>query len=101
MAVDMSWRANHVASRGRAVGGKLAVEGDRLVFRPHVFDRALRASEWSVALGEVTAVEVAPRDPKATSSAAGCGVSSRFTPTARSSGSSSMASRTWWPRCAG
>ena len=64
MAGELSWRANHVTSRGRAVGGKLLVEGDRLVFQPHFFDRALRANEWSAALAEVSAVEVAGRDPK-------------------------------------
>jgi hypothetical protein len=58
-----SWRANHISSNVRAVGGKLAVEGERLVFRPHAFDKALAAREWSVALDEITAVEVAPRAP--------------------------------------
>jgi hypothetical protein len=58
-----SWRANHVSSSVRAVGGKLAIEDDRLVFRPHAFDEALAAREWSVALSDIAAVEVVPRAP--------------------------------------
>jgi hypothetical protein len=58
-----SWRANHISSTVRAVGGKLSIEGDRLVFRPHAFDKALAAREWGVALSEISAVEVAPRAP--------------------------------------
>jgi hypothetical protein len=58
------WRANRITSRFRAVGGKLSVDGDRLVFRPHAIDRALFANEWNVALADVTVVEVADREIK-------------------------------------
>src|ERR1700754_1785083 len=59
---ETSWRANHITSRARAVGGRLAVEGDVIVFRPHGFDRALYAKDWSAPLAEVE-VSVAPRAP--------------------------------------
>jgi hypothetical protein len=59
---DTSWRANHVTSVGRAVGGKLSVEADTIIFRPHGFDRALAAKDWSAPLADVS-VSVAPRRP--------------------------------------
>jgi hypothetical protein len=61
--VRWSWRANRITSVARAVGGRLFVDGGSLVFRAHLFDRALRATEWSVALGEITSVDVSPQQP--------------------------------------
>ena len=63
MAQELSWRANHVSSRWRAVGGHLRVDGRTLRFAPHGFDRALAASDWSVEADDITAVGVAPRQP--------------------------------------
>jgi hypothetical protein len=59
----VSWRANHVTSRFRAVGGHLVVEERTLRFRPHGFDRALAAKDWSVGADDVTAIGVAPKRP--------------------------------------
>lgn len=59
---DASWRANYITSTTRAVGGRLAVEGDVVTFRPHAFDRALAGRSWSAPLAGVT-VSVAPRRP--------------------------------------
>ncbi|HZC13115.1 MAG TPA: hypothetical protein VE270_03755 [Thermoleophilaceae bacterium] len=56
-------RANRVTSAWRAVGGRLIVDGRKLRFEPHGFDRALAADDWSVDLGEIDRVEVAPRRP--------------------------------------
>jgi hypothetical protein len=56
-----SWRANHITSRWRAVGGHLRVIGATLQFEPHGFDRALAARDWSATADEITAVGVAPR----------------------------------------
>jgi hypothetical protein len=60
---QQSWRANRITSFVRAVGGRLSVEDGRLVFQPNAIDRSLRAGEWSVALSEIAAVDVAPRRP--------------------------------------
>jgi hypothetical protein len=57
-----SWRANHITSAARAVGGKLLVDGDTIAFRPHRFDAALAAHPWSAPLAEIV-VSVAPRKP--------------------------------------
>jgi len=53
---DERWkrRANHVSSRVRAVGGRLTVEGEDLVFRPHGLDRALAGKDLTVPLREIT-----------------------------------------------
>jgi hypothetical protein len=59
---DASWRANHVTSTARAVGGKIEVDGDSITFRPHGFDRALAAKPWSAPLAGLT-VAIAPRRP--------------------------------------
>jgi hypothetical protein len=59
---DTSWRANHITSVGRAVGGKLNVEAGTITFRPHRFDRALAATDWSAPLAGLS-VSVADRRP--------------------------------------
>jgi hypothetical protein len=48
--------ANHTVSRWRAVGGKLIATSQRLVFRPHRFDRAFGGRVWSVPLASIRAV---------------------------------------------
>jgi hypothetical protein len=58
---EWSWRANRTQSRFRAVGGQLALEEDRLEFRPHGFDKALAGKEWSVPLTSIRSVRTEPR----------------------------------------
>jgi hypothetical protein len=57
-------RANRTTSAMRAVGGKLAVVGDRLAFSPHGFDRAFAATDWSVPLAEIASFETEGLNPK-------------------------------------
>lgn len=52
--------ANRSLAR-RAVGGALTATNQRLMFRPHRFDRATGAGVWSIALDEIAAVGVEPR----------------------------------------
>jgi hypothetical protein len=56
-----SYRANRTQSTFRAVGGQLVLEGDRLEFQPHGFDRALAGKEWSVPLTSIRSVGTEPR----------------------------------------
>jgi hypothetical protein len=58
---EWSCRANRTQSTFRAVGGHLALEEDRLEFRPHRFDRALAGKEWSVPLTSIRSVGTEPR----------------------------------------
>jgi hypothetical protein len=58
---DWSCRANRTQSTFRAVGGQLALEEDRLEFRPHGFDRALAGKGWSVPLTSIRSVGTEPR----------------------------------------
>jgi hypothetical protein len=53
-------KCNRVASRFRAVGGTLQVEGDTLWFRPSDLERRLDADDWSIPLADVTGFRVAP-----------------------------------------
>ncbi|CAB4932289.1 unannotated protein [freshwater metagenome] len=53
-------RCNRVASRFRAVGGTLQVEGDTLWFRPSDLERRLNEEDWSLPLASVTGFRVAP-----------------------------------------
>lgn len=55
-------RANHTSSDMRAVGGKLMVVGDSLVFRPHWFDEAFDAAELTLRLADVESFEVEGRN---------------------------------------
>ncbi len=62
---DWEKRANH-ADGGRAKGGKLRLEGERLSFEPHGFDRAIdrlidTPGGWSATLSEITEVGEEPR----------------------------------------
>jgi hypothetical protein len=59
--VDWSCRANRTQSTFRAVGGQLVLEGDRLEFRPHGFDRALSGKGWSAPLTAIRSVGTEPR----------------------------------------
>jgi len=56
-----SCRANRTQSTFRAVGGQLVLEGDRLEFQPHGFDRALAGKGWSVPLTAIRSVGTEPR----------------------------------------
>jgi hypothetical protein len=58
---EWSCRANRTQSTFRAVGGQLALEEDRLEFRPHGFDRALAGKGWSVPLTSIRSVGTEPR----------------------------------------
>jgi hypothetical protein len=58
---EWSCRANRTQSAFRAVGGHVVLEGDRLEFRPHGFDRALAGKEWSVPLTAIRSVGAEPR----------------------------------------
>jgi hypothetical protein len=58
---EWSCRANRTQSTFRAVGGQLALEGDRLEFRPHGFDRALAGKGWSAPLTSIRSVGTEPR----------------------------------------
>jgi hypothetical protein len=56
-----SCRANRTQSTFRAVGGQLVLEGDRLEFQPHGFDRALAGKGWSLPLTSIRSVAKEPR----------------------------------------
>jgi hypothetical protein len=58
---EWSCRANRTQSTFRAVGGQLALEDDRLEFRPHGFDKALAGKGWSVPLSGIRSVGTEPR----------------------------------------
>ena len=58
---EWSCRANRTQSTFRAVGGQLALEEDRLEFRPHGFDRALAGKGWSLPLTSIRSVGTEPR----------------------------------------
>jgi hypothetical protein len=58
---EWSCRANRTQSALRAVGGHLVLEGGRLEFRPHGFDRALSGKGWSTPLSAVRSVGTEPR----------------------------------------
>jgi hypothetical protein len=58
---NWSCRANRTQSTFRAVGGELALEEDRLEFRPHGFDKALAGKGWSVPLSGIRSVGTEPR----------------------------------------
>jgi hypothetical protein len=58
---EWSCRANRTQSALRAVGGKLVLEGNRLEFRPHGFDRALSGKGWSTPLAAIRSVGSEPR----------------------------------------
>jgi hypothetical protein len=58
---EWSCRANRTQSTFRAVGGQLALEEDRLEFRPHGFDRALAGKGWSLPLASIRSVGTEPR----------------------------------------
>ena len=55
-------RANHTTSGMRAVGGKLMVVGDSLVFRPHAVDEVFAANELAIRLADVESFEVEGRN---------------------------------------
>jgi hypothetical protein len=46
------------------VGGQLYLTSHRLLFRPHVVDRSTGGASWALPLGDIAAVDVAPRDWK-------------------------------------
>lgn len=55
-----SWLANH--TRGQlAVGGRLSLADDRLVFVPNWFEKVLRGGSWTCQLAAITGVGVADR----------------------------------------
>jgi hypothetical protein len=55
-----SFRANRTQGK-RAVGGSLHLTSQRVVFRPHIIDRATGGETWEAPLSAVTAVTVAPK----------------------------------------
>ncbi|HEX2807453.1 MAG TPA: hypothetical protein VHN80_14910 [Kineosporiaceae bacterium] len=55
-----SWRANRSQGQ-RAVGGRLHLTTQRLLFVPHVVDSVTGGHRWEVLLSGVSAVDVAPR----------------------------------------
>jgi hypothetical protein len=55
-----SFRANHTQGR-RAVGGSLHLTTQRVVFRPHIIDRATGGTTWEAPLSAITDVSVAPK----------------------------------------
>jgi hypothetical protein len=58
---EWSCRANRTQSAFRAVGGRLVLDGDRLEFRAHGFDRALAGKGWSAPLAGIRSVGTEPR----------------------------------------
>lgn len=48
----------------RAVGGKLHVTDQRLVFLPQGFDKSLAGKDWSAALSSIREVGEAPMNPR-------------------------------------
>lgn len=52
--------ANRTQNRWRAVGGKLFVTNQRLVFLPHFFDAALKGDKWVADRSDVTSVGTVP-----------------------------------------
>jgi hypothetical protein len=70
MIADLELRPNEVVSRSiranrsqgnRAVGGKVHVTNQRVVFVPHAIDKNTGGQSWEVLPQEITAVDVAPR----------------------------------------
>jgi hypothetical protein len=59
VAGELRWRATHVTSRWRTVGGHLSIADGILRFEPHAF----AARDWSATANEITAVGVAPQRP--------------------------------------
>jgi hypothetical protein len=55
-----TYRADRVQAK-RAVGGHLMLTDQRVVFYPHLFDRATGGKSWKGALDAVSQVGVAPR----------------------------------------
>jgi hypothetical protein len=55
-----SFRANRTQGK-RAVGGSLHLTSQRVVFRPHIFDRATGGETWEAPLNTVIDVAVAPK----------------------------------------
>jgi hypothetical protein len=55
-----SIRANRMEGL-RAVGGRLYLTDQRLVFRPHAFDAATGGSAWESPLRAVALADIAPR----------------------------------------
>src|SRR5207245_2387061 len=58
--VEWSCLANHTHSPNRAVGGKLFLTNQRLLFCPHLIDYALAARRWEA---DLTAVRGIVREP--------------------------------------
>lgn len=57
-----SWRANHVQDPQRAVGGRLFLTNQRLVFEPHAIEVRMDGRPWQAPLAAVTQVGTAPID---------------------------------------
>ena len=51
--VQDSWLANHTQHAQRAVGGRLFLTSQRLLFEPNSFDAALAGQPWAAPLANV------------------------------------------------
>lgn len=49
-----TWAANHTQHAQRAVGGRLCLTSQRLIFEPNAFDAALAGQPWQAPLGAIT-----------------------------------------------
>ncbi|MGC5258063.1 hypothetical protein ACPXCG_17095 [Gordonia sp. DT218] len=57
----LKYASNHTQSRRRAVGGRLFVTSDRIVFLPHRLDALTGGRQWAAMVEQVVRVSVEPK----------------------------------------